>query len=136
MRICLSDSLFIFAVVMKRPETTIELNRARAQKVQEYILRHFGQDLTLTELATQVNIVPTTLCHVFKQVTGLRISDYIIQTRISQAARLLRETALEVQTIAYECGFSTQTYFNRHFKRLMGCTPTEYRSQNSMITNN
>ena len=127
MRICLSDSFFIFAVVMKRPETTIELNRARAQKVQEYILRHYGQDLTLTVLAAQVNIVPTTLCHVFKQVTGQRVSDYIIQTRISQAARLLRETTLEVQTIAYECGFSTQTNFNRHFKRLMSCTPTDYR---------
>ena len=112
---------------MKRPETTIEVNRARAQKVQEYILRHYGQDLTLTVLAAQVNIVPTTLCHVFKQVTGQRVSDYIIQTRISQAARLLRETTLEVQTIAYECGFSTQTNFNRHFKRLLGCTPTEYR---------
>ena len=112
---------------MKRPETTIELNRARAQKVQEYILRHYGQDLTLTVLAAQVNIVPTTLCHVFKEVTGQRVSDYIIQVRISQVAKLLRETDLEVQTIAYECGFSTQTNFNRHFKRLMGCTPTEYR---------
>lgn len=114
---------------MKRPETTIEVNLARAQKVQEYILRHYGQDLTLTVLAAQVNIVPTTLCHVFKEVTGLRISDYIIQTRISQAARLLRETDQEVQTIAYECGFNTQTNFNRHFKRLMGCTPTAYRFQ-------
>lgn len=129
MRICLSDSFFIFAVVMKRPETTIELNRARAQKVQEYILLHYGEDLTLTVLAAQVNIAPTTLCHVFKQVTGQRVSDYIIQTRISQVARLLRETETEVQLIAYECGFSTQTNFNRHFKRLMGCTPTAYRFQ-------
>ena len=127
MRICLSDSFFIFAVVMKRPETTIELNRARAQKVQEYILLHYGEDLTLTVLAAQVNIVPTTLCHVFKQVTGQRVSDYLIQTRINQAARLLRETSMEVKAITYACGFSTQTNFNRHFKRLMGCTPTEYR---------
>ena len=112
---------------MKRPKTTNELNRARAQKVQEYIRRHYGQDLTLSLLAEQVNLVPTSLCHVFKQVTGQRVSDYIIQTRISQAARLLRETTLEVQTIAYECGFSTQTNFNRHFKRLMSCTPTDYR---------
>ena len=129
MRICLSDSFFIFAVVMKRPETTNELNRARAQKVQEYIRRHYGQDLTLSLLAEQVNLVPTSLCHVFKQVTGQRVSDYIIQVRIIQATRLLRETDQEVQLIAYECGFNTQTNFNRYFKRLMGCTPTEYRSQ-------
>ena len=120
---------------MKRPETTNELNRARAQKVQEYILRHYGQDLTLTVLAAQVNIVPTTLCHVFKVVTGLRISDYIIQTRINQAAKLLRDTSMEVKAVTYACGFSTQTNFNRHFKRLMGCTPTEYRSKNGNITN-
>ena len=122
-------SLFTFAVVMKRPETTIEVNRARAQKVQEYILRHYGQDLTLSLLAEQVNLVPTSLCHVFKQVTGQRVYDYILETRINQAARLLRETSLEVKTIAYACGFNTQTNFNRHFKRLMGCTPTEYRLQ-------
>lgn len=129
MRVCLSDSFFIFAVVMRRVETTIEVNRARAQKVQEYIHRHYGEDLTLAMLAEQVNLVPTSLCHVFKQVTGLRVSDYLIQTRVSQAARLLRETSLEVKAIAYACGFSTQTNFNRHFKRLMGCTPTEYRLQ-------
>ena len=112
---------------MKRPKTTNELNRARAQKVQEYIRRHYGQDLTLSLLAEQVNLVPTSLCHVFKQVTGQRVSDYIIQVRIIQATRLLRETDQEVQLIAYECGFNTQTNFNRYFKRLMGCTPTDYR---------
>ena len=114
---------------MKRLETTNELNRARAQKVQEYIRRHYGQDLTLSLLAEQVNLVPTSLCHVFKQVTGQRVYDYILETRINHAARLLRETTSEVKTIAYECGFSTLTNFNRHFKRLMGYTPTEYRSQ-------
>jgi AraC-like DNA-binding protein len=114
---------------MKRPETTIEVNLARVQKVQDYIHKHFGEDLTLTVLAAQVNIVPTTLCHVFKQVTGQRVSDYLIQTRINQAARLLRETSMEVKAITYACGFSTQTNFNRHFKRLMGCTPTAYRFQ-------
>ena len=114
---------------MKRPKTTNELNRARAQKVQEYIRRHYGQDLTLSLLAEQVNLVATSLCHVFKQVTGQRVYDYILETRINQAARLLRETTSEVKAIAYECGFSTLTNFNRHFKRLMGCTPTEYRSQ-------
>ena len=112
---------------MKCVETTIELNLTRVRKVQEYICRHYGEDLTLAILAEQVNLVPTSLCHVFKQVTGQRVSDYLIQTRINQAARLLLETSLEVKTIAYTCGFSTQTNFNRHFKRLMGCTPTKYR---------
>lgn len=114
---------------MKQVETTIEVNLARVQKVQDYIHKHYGEDLTLTVLAAQVNIVPTTLCHVFKQVTGQRVSDYLIQTRISQAAKLLRETSMEVKAVTYACGFSTQTNFNRHFKRLMGCTPTAYRFQ-------
>lgn len=112
---------------MNKPETTNELNRVRARKVQEYIRRHYSQDLTLSLLAEQVNMAPTSLCHVFKQTTGMRVYDYITETRINQAARLLLETTLEVKAIVYMCGFNTQTNFNRHFKRLMGCTPTEYR---------
>ena len=120
---------------MKQVETTSEVNLARVRKVQDYIHKHYGEDLTLATLAEQVNLVPTSLCHVFKRVTGQRVSDYLIQTRINQAAKLLRETSMEVKAVTYACGFSTQTNFNRHFKRLMGCTPTEYRSKNGNITN-
>ena len=104
---------------MKRIEMTIEVNLTRVQKVQEYIQKHYGEDLTLAILAEQVNLVPTSLCHIFKRVTGQRVSDYLVQTRINQAARLLRETSMEVKTITYACGFSTQTNFNRHFKRII-----------------
>lgn len=112
---------------MKRPRITNGINQVRVSTVKDYIDLHFNDDLPLSELSDLVNLVPTSLCHVFKAVTGMRVSDYIIYVRISHAARMLRMTDKEVKAVAYDCGFNTLTNFYRQFRSLMGCTPIEYR---------
>lgn len=111
---------------MKKPKTN-KINLARVSTVKNYIDQHYNEDLALSKLSEVVSLVPTSLCHIFKDVTGMKVSDYIIRVRISHAVRMLRTTDKEVKSIAYECGFNTLTNFNRHFKHLMGCTPTELR---------
>lgn len=115
---------------MSEPRTTEQINKARVDKVKAFVDTHYGEDLRLVDLAEMVNVAPTTLCHIFKDHTGVRLFDYITGVRIAEAKRKLIETNLGIKAISYGCGFSTLTNFNRHFKNLIGHTPTEYREMN------
>ena len=115
---------------MMKPKSTNELNQTRISKVQEYISCHYREELPLSELADVANLSPTALCHFFKRMTGGCLSDYIIEVRVLHAKEMLLNTNNTIKSIAFGCGFNTLTNFNRQFKRLVGCTPTELRENN------
>ena len=119
--------MLIFAFGMMKPETDNNVNQTRVNTVKDYIAKHYRDELRLAELADLANVVPTSLCHIFKSQTGNTLSSYIAQVRIGHAKELLLNGDTAVKQIAYECGFSTVTNFNRLFKKYAGCTPTELR---------
>lgn len=114
--------------MMNKPETNDVLNLKRISMVEDYISLHYRDDLKLSELADLVSMTPTSLCHIFKRYHNKRISDIIVETRIQHAKEMLISTDIKIRFVAYECGFSTLTNFNRLFKRLTGMTPTEYKN--------
>jgi len=62
-----------------------------------------------------------------KQHTGKTISQHIRSMRLQEACRLLKSTNLSYSDIAYELGFTDQSYFIKQFKETMGITPAKYR---------
>ena len=65
--------------------------------------------------------------NLFKKETGRTVTDYILQRRMELAAQLLRDTRLQVQTVAQHCGIVDIHYFTKLFKRHTGLTPREFR---------
>ena len=65
----------------------------------------------------------------FKKATGINFTEYVSRTRTEKAKNLLLNPNLRVSEIAYEVGFQSLTHFNRIFKKLVGQSPTEYRSR-------
>ena len=65
--------------------------------------------------------------HQFKRATGLPPYQYVITRRVERAQQLLREGDLSLAEIAARAGFSDQSHFSRHFKRLVGVTPRQFR---------
>ena len=63
-----------------------------------------------------------------KQAMGVTPQELLHEARIKHACNLLRETALNVSEVAYQCGFSDPKYFSRCFKQRTGKTPSEYKS--------
>jgi two-component system response regulator YesN len=63
----------------------------------------------------------------FKEETGIPVTEYINMARIKKAKELLANTSLKVYEIAYEVGFNDQHYFSSVFKKIVGLSPTEYR---------
>jgi AraC family transcriptional regulator of arabinose operon len=78
-------------------------------------------------VARTVGLSPFRLSHVVKDFTGRSVLQIIHQVRIRHAQHLLERSAKSCAEIAYEVGFSDQSYFIRHFRRQTGTTPRRYR---------
>ena len=89
---------------------------------------HYAEDLSLSQMASMCSVSSTHLSAQFRKEVQMTLTDYINHTRIHQALILLNTTALPIQEIAFQCGFSDANYFARTFKKLQGQAPTAYRS--------
>ncbi|MCM3790538.1 AraC family transcriptional regulator [Domibacillus indicus] len=94
-----------------------------------YIEEHYTSELSLNSLSEYGNVSPAHFSRVFKQKTGLNISEYITTKRILLAKNLLLQTNLNVSLIAEKCAFESMPHFYRTFKKYIGVTPSEYRKQ-------
>jgi AraC-like DNA-binding protein/ligand-binding sensor protein len=98
-------------------------------RAKEYIHEHQTENLRLGHVARAVNTSTFYFCKMFKKVTGINFTDYLSRVRIEKSKNLLLNPNLRVSEIAFEVGFQSLTHFNRVFKKILGQSPTEYRSQ-------
>lgn len=99
----------------------------RVRKVEEYIDKHFKEEIRLQTVSDIAGMTPTAFSRFFKLRTGRTLSDYIIDIRLGYAARQLVDTTTSVVEICYESGFNNVSNFNRIFKKRKGCSPTTFR---------
>ncbi|MDN5565264.1 MAG: helix-turn-helix domain-containing protein [Psychrobacter sp.] len=104
------------------------------KKVQDYIENNFEQVLSVSHLATQVNITPRTLNRRFQSALSLRPIEYIQAVRIEQAKRLLEARDVTIKSLADQVGYSDISSFTRLFKRATELTPKEYQDKFSRIS--
>ena len=99
----------------------------------EFINANYMKPVTLANVAATVGISPYRLAHLVKEHTGKSIIRILNQIRIENARRLLDQTDKRCTDVAYEVGYSDQSYFIRHFRRLTGITPARYRRSHRNI---
>jgi AraC-like DNA-binding protein len=92
---------------------------------------HLKQTITLTEWARAVRLNPVYFGRIFKRETGLRPMEWLNQHRLQLASQYLSSTQKSIAEIAEECGFTSQFYFSRVFRRHFGQPPLQYRKANS-----
>lgn len=95
--------------------------------VQKYIRRHLKENISLNDIAREVDRNPTYISHVFRAVTGETLFEYITRLRMELAMKLLRESSMKIQEIAAETGYEEQSYFSQVFKKYTGKTAGSYR---------
>ncbi|QHT63047.1 helix-turn-helix transcriptional regulator [Paenibacillus lycopersici] len=84
-------------------------------------------DLSLPRLADVVYLNPVYLSRLYKQKTGIGLSDYIVNAKIAKAKELLAEAKWKVHEIAAKVGYDSTPSFTRFFKRQTNLSPQEYR---------
>jgi AraC-like DNA-binding protein len=108
----------------------IKTNNYKAiEETITYIQENLTADLSLESLASKAGFSPVHYHNIFKASTGRTIREYVEEQRIKKAANLLITTDHTLSEIAYECGFSSQSYFSYAFKRKMNKTPRKYATE-------
>lgn len=103
-----------------------EIPVAFAKVIQEMEL-DLRQSITPAELASRSNLTKQRLSRLTKRLFGLTPRHFIIKTRLTAAARMLRETEQSVAEVAHACGFCDHSAFTRAFRAATGVTPVEFR---------
>jgi AraC-like DNA-binding protein len=99
------------------------------RRAKDYIADHKFDAIQLDQIARVLNVSKFHFCRRFKLETGLTCVQYLSRVRIEQSQLLLHNKNMRVSEIAYEVGFQSLTHFNRTFRKLVGSSPTEYRSK-------
>jgi two-component system, response regulator YesN len=93
----------------------------------DHIAKHFDQNLSVVDLAARIGLSPGHFATLFKRSTGITPIQYVINERMREAKRLLRETDWSILQIASAVGFENQSYFSTRFKAEVGQAPARFR---------
>lgn len=107
------------------------LYEQRAKRMLSYVHQHYGENITIQDVARSAEISRTECFRCFKRVTNKKPMEYINEYRLSQASRLLLETDESITNICTSCGFGSSSYFGKLFKETFGVSPMQFRKQGS-----
>jgi len=99
------------------------------RRAKAHIAGHYGDPISLDEIARAMHVSTFYFCKMFKKATGLTFTDYLGRVRLEKAKNLLLNPHLRVSEIAYTVGFQSLTHFNRIFRKVTGEAPTEFREK-------
>lgn len=92
-----------------------------------FISENYREDISLSDVSGSVQMSNYYFCRLFKNTLNMGFTEYLNTVRIGHAERMLSETDKSILEIALENGFSSVSYFNRVFKAINNCSPSEYR---------
>ncbi len=120
---------------MVRDYCMLVQNKSRSQYSKivrdtlNYIDFHLSDMLNLSVLAEYCHVSTPYLSKIFKKEVGSTITDYIMNCRIHSSLRLLSTSKIQIQEIAAFVGMPDFNYYTKIFKRIIGCSPSEYRKK-------
>ncbi len=101
----------------------------KIQKAVEYIHQNYAYEISREGLASHIGLHHDNLGRYFKLYQGKKMSDYINELRIKEAARKLQETDEKIIDIAFSVGFGSLRTFNKSFREIMNISPAYYRKK-------
>ena len=102
--------------------------KALSEAAQAYMDAHSAEKFSLEEMANALFVNGSYLLRTFKRHTGMTPLAYHHQLRCAKAKELLMQTELTVSQVGEAAGFVSSSHFSHIFRKIEGCTPSEYRS--------
>ncbi|MCM3040577.1 AraC family transcriptional regulator [Paenibacillus motobuensis] len=105
-----------------------ENKRAKIHKIISFIEANYAMDLSVEMMSERFEMNPSHFCRSFKKAIGMNFKTYLNTIRVLTAEHQLVNTDSSITDIALECGFGSIRTFNRVYKELKGCAPSDTRS--------
>ncbi len=119
---------FTLAAIQRREMKSVSYNQdPRIQIVIDYLNHHIDEQLSLESLSNMAGICQSSLRRLFKEQCGKTVGEYIIELRMTTAARQLLVSDKTISEISYAVGYEDSGYFTRKFRHYFGVSPNEYR---------
>ena len=122
----------IFDCAAKLFEGTFGVNQESDTLVDcilTFIEFNIEKQFTIEWLSRQYSTNRTTLMSEFKRVTGKTINEFVLDKRIDLSKQILAFTNISIEELSEKCGFSSQSYFTRAFKKKSGLSPLQFRKK-------
>lgn len=103
------------------------------QELKEFLVRHCEKNWELSELARIFDRHPVYIAQQFKEFSGVTIGHFQRAAKIHRAKKLLLEYSRPIIEIANQLGFADHSHFSRVFKGVVGCTPSQFRDNESKV---
>lgn len=118
--ICMEIAELIARQKVAAPSKTV-------QAALEYIDGHFGENISLQDVADNINISKNYLCDIFKKEIGVTFINYVTNLRIEKAKKYLADTDMKMYEVSSAVGYNDYAYFSQIFKKHTGTTLSAYR---------
>ena len=122
-----------FSIVRSPARVPRDLRSVR--RAREYLNAHFGENLTLAQVARVAGVHPVYLGHIFREEFGETLGEHLNRIRVHAAAERLAHSELPLSSVALEFGFYDQSHFTRIFRQLTGTTPGMFRASHAPLKN-
>jgi AraC-like DNA-binding protein len=112
------------------PAEVRPLRREAAERVApalDYLTRHYGEPVLVPRLAEMCFASESSFRRLFRQATGRNPQEYLTYLRVQMATALLESTSATILEVSQRVGYATPSSFNRHFRRMIGCSPRQWR---------
>ncbi|GGG12428.1 response regulator [Paenibacillus aceti] len=124
LRQCITGS-----ILHTQDESCIQSGNETFRVILSYVNQHFTEDVSIQSLSQQFYTNPSYISQLFKKEIGETFTAYVAKLRIAHACELLRGTNLLIGEVAEKSGYMDYFYFTRMFKKYMGKTPSQFRTE-------
>ena len=109
--------------------------RTTLKAMLKYIYEHYRENIKLKDIAAAGNVCVSQCCKTFDKYLHNSPIDFLINYRLYKAIMMLRESSDSISQIAAHAGFSNSSYFAESFKNKVGCTPTQFKKDKTLLEN-
>ena len=108
-------------------EQSVPQSNRTADAAMQIVNRRYMENLTLDDIAEELNFSIFYLSKLFKKQTGTTFTEYLTNYRVEKAKEFLAEGRMSVKEIAFATGYNSQGYFSKIFRKYTGVSPSEYK---------
>ncbi len=112
----------------KPTDREISPHSSALRELRAELYRNPSENRSIPELAAQLMLSPSHFQYLYKREFGISCYDDVLSARLERARYYLQNTSLPIMKISELCGYENDVHFIRQFKKRMGCTATQYRT--------